>query len=110
MNGFYSVGMRIENGFKNEAEIQELLYKGQRASEIKMRKECYRLYQTLIERSTKLKIEKMIENLKEKPDSGILIPKSEWPKVPMYEGINNLWKYDIDIQMRATYTILKEKW
>jgi hypothetical protein len=30
------------------------------------------------------------------------------PKIPAYEGINNLWRYEIDREMRATYTVKRE--
>ncbi len=50
----------------------------------------------------------MLDTLKEKPDAGDHIRRSLWPRSPAYQRINNLWRYDIDREMRATYTIKRE--
>ncbi len=50
----------------------------------------------------------MLDTLKERVDAGDHIRRSLWPKILAYQGVNNLWRYDIDRDMRATYTIKRE--
>jgi len=51
-------------------------------------------------------IDRAIDDLKEKPDCGIKIPKSLWPQeyIQRYD-ITNLWKYDLPNGWRLVYTI-----
>jgi len=50
----------------------------------------------------------MLETLKEKVDAGDYIPKSLWPRHPAYQDIVNLFRYEIDRTMRASYTIRRD--
>ena len=47
----------------------------------------------------------MLDTLKERVDAGDYIPRSLWPKHPAYEDLSNLFRYEIDRSMRASYTI-----
>ena len=50
----------------------------------------------------------MLDTLKERVDAGDYVPRSLWPKHPAYEGLSNLFRYEIDRTMRASYTIRRE--
>ncbi len=50
----------------------------------------------------------MLDTLKERVDAGDYIPRSLWPKHPAYEDLSNLFRYEIDRSMRASYTIRRE--
>ncbi|MDE1854058.1 MAG: hypothetical protein KGI38_10005 [Thaumarchaeota archaeon] len=54
------------------------------------------------------KVDAMLDTLQEKPDAGDHVQRSLWPKTGAYQGINNLWRYEIDNEMRASYTLMKE--
>jgi hypothetical protein len=43
--------------------------------------------------------------LEERKDAGDHVPRALWPRDPAYDGITNLYRYKIDREMRATYTI-----
>lgn len=47
----------------------------------------------------------MLGTLKERADAGDYIPRSLWPKDPACGDIGNLFRYEIDQSMRASYTI-----
>jgi len=51
------------------------------------------------------KVEGMLGTLKERVDAGDYIPRSLWPKNPAYADVGNLFRYEIDQSMRASYTI-----
>jgi hypothetical protein len=46
---------------------------------------------------------------RERVDAGDYISRSIWPKHPTYEGIANLFRYEIGRAMRASYTIRRER-
>lgn len=75
---------------------------------IKLDPECLEWFRALPQGETKKKIERMFDTLKERPDSGDHVPRHLWPGVKSYEGINNLFRYEIDRSMRATYTIRRD--
>jgi hypothetical protein len=54
------------------------------------------------------KVEGMLDVLKERIDAGDYIPRTLWPKIPAYQEIRNLFRYEIDRAMRASYTIKRE--
>lgn len=68
---------------------------------------CRDWYLALPAGEVKIKVEGMIRALLERRDSGFHVPRSQWPKAPAYHGLNNLFKYKLDKEMRATYTILR---
>ena len=47
----------------------------------------------------------MLDTLKERADAGDYIPRPLWPKHPAYLDVKNLFRYEIDKGMRASYTI-----
>jgi hypothetical protein len=54
------------------------------------------------------KVQGMLETLKERVDAGDYIPRSLWPKHPAYEDVANLFRYEVDRAMRASYTIRRD--
>lgn len=54
------------------------------------------------------KVEGMLDTLKERVDVGNYVPRSLWPNNPAYHDIRNLFRYEIDRAMRATYTLKRE--
>jgi hypothetical protein len=50
----------------------------------------------------------MLDVLCERPDAGDHIQRSRWPRERHYLGVNNLWRFEIDRQMRGAYTIKSE--
>ncbi len=57
---------------------------------------------------TRKKVEGMLDTLKERVDAGDYVPRSLWPKHPAYEDLSNLFRYEIDRAMRASYTVRRE--
>ena len=60
------------------------------------------------EGETRKKVEGMLDTLKERVDVGNYVPRSLWPNNPAYHDIRNLFRYEIDRAMRATYTLKRE--
>jgi hypothetical protein len=54
------------------------------------------------------KMEGMLDTLKERVAVGDYVPRSLWPNNPAYHDIRNLFRYEIDRAMRATYTLKRE--
>lgn len=51
-------------------------------------------------------INRAMDDLKENPETGIHIPKKNWPKEYIQKyGVSNLWKYDLPNGWRLIYTI-----
>jgi hypothetical protein len=48
----------------------------------------------------------MINVLKERPDARDHISRSIWKRIPQFNGLNNLWRYDLDEERRACYTLI----
>ncbi len=69
---------------------------------------CLDWFNALPAGETRKKVEGMLDTLKERIDSGNYIPRNLWPKHPAYEDIVNLFRYEIDRAMRASYTIKRE--
>lgn len=69
---------------------------------------CLDWFGSLPAGETRKKVQGMLEMLKERVDAGDYIPRSLWPKHLAYEGIANLFRYEIDRAMRASYTIRRE--
>ena len=63
---------------------------------------------SLPEGETRKKVEGMLDTLKERVDVGNYVPRSLWPNNPAYHDIRNLFRYEIDRAMRATYTLKRE--
>jgi len=62
----------------------------------------------LPEGEVRKKVEGMLDTLKERVDVGNYVPRSLWPNNPAYHDIRNLFRYEIDRAMRATYTLKRE--
>ncbi len=50
----------------------------------------------------------MLDTLKERADAGDYVPRHLWPRHPAYREITNLFGFEIDREMRASYTIGRE--
>lgn len=50
----------------------------------------------------------MLDTLKERPDAGEHIERSRWPRNTAHQGVNNLWRYEIERNMRMSYMIRLE--
>ena len=50
----------------------------------------------------------MLDTLKEREDAGEHVRQSQWPRHPAYAGISNLFRYKVDKEMRASYTIVHD--
>jgi hypothetical protein len=53
----------------------------------------------------KKKLDKMLDTLKINPVVGDQIQKNLWPKDYKKKGFGNVFRYEVDDSMRATYTI-----
>lgn len=73
-----------------------------------MTRQCLNLYENVKDTEMKSKIQAMINVLNERPDAGNLIQKSIWKKIPKYNYLNNLWRYELDKERRACYTIISD--
>jgi Txe/YoeB family toxin of Txe-Axe toxin-antitoxin module len=51
------------------------------------------------------KIEKMIDELETNPAAGEQLQKRLWPKDYTRQGLENVFRFEIDKSMRATYTV-----
>ncbi len=51
----------------------------------------------------------MLDTLKERPDAGDHVSRHLWPKTIAYLEVNNLFRYEIDRAMRASYTIRRDE-
>ncbi len=76
--------------------------------EVKLSVQCSAWFRGLPIGEAKAKVDAMLDTLKERPDAGDHVRRSLWPRSLSYQGINNLWRFDIDGKMRATYTIKRE--
>ena len=47
----------------------------------------------------------MLDTLKLDPTAGDQIKRNQWPKEYKRQGFDNVFRYEIDDSMRATYTI-----
>ena len=63
------------------------------------------LYSLSTDDEIKKKLEKMLDVLESNPVAGEQIQRSLWPKDHKKAGFDNLFRYEIDNSMRATYTI-----
>jgi len=77
--------------------------------EVRLDPQCYSWFSGLPQGKSRKKIEAMLDTLKERPDAGDHVPRHLWPKSAQYQGINNLFRYEIDRGMRASYTIRKDE-
>jgi len=66
---------------------------------------CSQWYLDLPQGEIRKKVDSMLDTLRERWDAGDHIRRSMWPRQQAYSGITNLWRYDLDREMRATYTI-----
>lgn len=73
--------------------------------EIRLDQKCLDWLNSLPPGETRKKIEDMLGTLKERIVAGNYIPRNLWPKNPAYEDIRNLFRYEINRAMRASYTI-----
>ncbi len=73
---------------------------------------CASSVQDLPEGERNKKIKSMKSVLEERKDAGDHVPRGLWPRDKAYDGITNLYRYEIDREMRATYTIgrIDGKW
>lgn len=69
---------------------------------------CYEWFRSVPPGRIRKKIVAMLDTLKDNPDAGDHVPGSLWPRTGGYQGINNLWRYEIDRELRASYTIMRE--
>jgi len=76
--------------------------------EIRLDQKCLDWLNSLPPGETRKKVDGMLDTLKERVDAGDYIPRSLWPKHPAYEDLSNLFRYEIDQSMRASYTIRRE--
>ena len=76
--------------------------------EVRLDKKCLDWLISLQEGATRNKVDGMLDTLKERPDTGDHVPRNLWPRHPAYAGLNNLFRYEIDRAMRASYTIIRE--
>jgi hypothetical protein len=76
--------------------------------EVRLDKKCLDWLKSLPEGEIQRKVDGMLDTLKERPDAGDHVPRSLWPKHPAYSGLSNLFRYEIDRAMRASYTIMRE--
>lgn len=51
------------------------------------------------------KLDKMLDKLKSNPDAGDQIQRGLWPDDYKKAGFRNIFRYEVDDSMRATYTI-----
>lgn len=51
----------------------------------------------------------MLDTLQERENAGEHVRRRLWPKHPAYEGISNLFRYAVDKEMRASYTIVRDR-
>src|SRR5487761_993966 len=77
--------------------------------QVRLDPECHDWFNALPQGEMRNKIEAMLDTLKERPDSGDHVPRYLWPRKRTYEGINNLFRYEIDRTMRASYTIRRDE-
>ena len=77
--------------------------------EVRMDPEAFNWFSNLPHGETRRKIESMLDTLKERADAGNHIPRHLWPKNPSYLQINNLFRYEIDRNMRASYSIRRDE-
>lgn len=47
----------------------------------------------------------MIDKLKEQPDAGDQVPKGQWPSEYRRIGFTNIFRFEVDDSLRATYTV-----
>jgi len=76
--------------------------------EVRLDKGCLDWLGTLPEGEIRKKVQGMLETLKERVDAGDYIPRSLWPRHPAYQDIVNLFRYEIDRAMRASYTVRRD--
>jgi hypothetical protein len=81
------------------------LPKKRRDVEVRLDRGCLDWLNSLPPGETRKKVEGMLDTLKERPDAGDYVPRSLWPRDPAYGDIVNLFRYEIDRSMRASYTI-----
>lgn len=79
-----------------------------RPNEVRLDPICLAWLNALEAGETKKKVNAMLDTLKERADAGDHVQRSLWPQILAYEGINNLWRYEIDREMRAAYTVKRE--
>jgi hypothetical protein len=79
-----------------------------RSARIKLGPLCDKWYEGLLEGELKHAVDEMLDLLLERSDAGDHIQRSRWPRDSHYQGINNLWRYELDRQMRAAYTLKSE--
>ncbi len=77
----------------------------QRDVEIRVDKKCLDWLNSLPLGETRKKVDGMLDMLKERPDAGDHIPRSLWPRHSAYADLTNLFRYEIDRALRASYTI-----
>jgi hypothetical protein len=82
--------------------------KPHRDIEVRLDQRCLDWVSSLPKGETKDKVERMLDTLKEKVDAGDYVPRSLWPKDTAYLGIRNLFRYEIDRSMRASYTLRRD--
>src|SRR5216684_3719995 len=80
------------------------LTRGVRDIDLRLDQKCLDWLNSLPEGKMRKKVEGMLDTLKERVDVGNYVPRSLWPNNPAYHDIRNLFRYEIDRAMRATYT------
>jgi hypothetical protein len=76
--------------------------------EVRLDPKCFEWLNSLPAGETRRKVDSMLDTLKERPDSGDHVPRGLWPKNTSYVNLNNLFRYEIDRAMRASYTIMRQ--
>ena len=76
--------------------------------EVRLDLQCFAWYSALGPGEIRRKIDYMLDTLNERIDAGDHVPRKLWPKVPAYRDVDNLWRYEVDREMRAIYTIRRE--
>jgi hypothetical protein len=77
-------------------------------AEVKLDQKCFDWLNSLPPGETRKKVDGMLDALKERPDAGDHVPRSPWPRHPAYVDLSNLFRFEIDQAMRASYTIRSE--